>query len=336
MKVKYRHLFAVLIFSFILASVTISQVSSLQTWETWSPNFSSQGVILTEAFEGYLYDPDVVHGGTLTAQASTTYEIVLFEGWNLIGLPCIPEDPSIKVVLADILENVRSVWAFDGEMKTWSSYAPEAPSDLTEMVEDKGYWIYMEKSDILTVRGIYSAEEGIVTEVEGPLPGTKAFIYTTEEYQISVIVPTCLEVSTPDNKSKSEIYVYLKPLVSLSGSFSVDIEFGVKVKFPVFGIYLFTDVDASIFGVFKPDIIQMEWLVYGVPLQYIDLEEGDVGLYSISIPTKSGIVSLESLTVGDWNYIAAYDIYTVMEPIAVSLGLTPDEIIVEPVELVEP
>jgi len=86
-----------------------------------------------------------------SVQGSTASEIVLFEGWNLIGLPCIPEDPSIEVILSDILDNVESVWAFDGETDTWSSYSPGAPSDLTEMVEDKGYWIKMKANVILTI-----------------------------------------------------------------------------------------------------------------------------------------------------------------------------------------
>jgi peptide/nickel transport system substrate-binding protein len=37
----------------------------LEPWRDWRPDFSSQGVVLKEPFEGYLYDPNVVHGGTL-------------------------------------------------------------------------------------------------------------------------------------------------------------------------------------------------------------------------------------------------------------------------------
>ena len=33
---------------------------------SWDPDLTSSGVAITEPFEGYLYDPDVVHGGTLT------------------------------------------------------------------------------------------------------------------------------------------------------------------------------------------------------------------------------------------------------------------------------
>jgi len=85
------------------------------------------------------------------AQQSYTSEIVLFEGWNLIGLPFTPEDPSIEVVLADILDNVESVWAYDGETGYWFSYSPGAPSDLMEMIDRKGYWINIKVNTLLTV-----------------------------------------------------------------------------------------------------------------------------------------------------------------------------------------
>jgi peptide/nickel transport system substrate-binding protein len=36
-----------------------------EPWQTWDPDFSSQGVTIDEPFEGYFYDPTVVHGGSL-------------------------------------------------------------------------------------------------------------------------------------------------------------------------------------------------------------------------------------------------------------------------------
>jgi len=86
-----------------------------------------------------------IGGSTNLDLAITTaiYELQLYEGWNLIGIPCIPEDPSIEVMIYDIIDYVESVWAYDGEMGYWSSYSPYAPSDLTEMVDGKGYWIKM-------------------------------------------------------------------------------------------------------------------------------------------------------------------------------------------------
>ena len=92
-------------------------------------------------------------------QGFDIYVIVLSEGWNLIGLPCMPEDPSIEFVLADILDNVESVWSFDGETDTWSSYSPEAPSDLTEMIDGKGYWLKMKTNVNLNIWGYESELE---------------------------------------------------------------------------------------------------------------------------------------------------------------------------------
>jgi len=88
-----------------------------------------------------------------TGQRARVYEIPLFVGWNLISLPETPADPSIEVVLAGIIDNVISVWAFDGGTKVWSVYSPGAPSALSEMVGNKGYWIRMIEDATLTVHG---------------------------------------------------------------------------------------------------------------------------------------------------------------------------------------
>ena len=97
--------------------------------------------------DGFLADstPFEIGGTTNLDLAITTavYELQLYEGWNLIGIPCIPEDPSIEVMLYDIIDYVESVWTYDGETGYWSSYSPGAPSDLTEMIDGKGYWIKM-------------------------------------------------------------------------------------------------------------------------------------------------------------------------------------------------
>lgn len=108
------------------------------------------------------------------------YHIDLFEGWNLIGLPFAPEDPSIEVILADILGNVNSVWTCDGETKHWSSYSHGAPSDLDEMVEDKGYWMNMKTDDILTVYGSGTGTVVVEVPVEvHPLDGQTIWIGMT-------------------------------------------------------------------------------------------------------------------------------------------------------------
>ncbi len=262
------------------------------------------------------------------------YEVQLYEGWNLIGFHLIPEDPNIEVIFTDIIDDVNVIWTFDGETKVWSTYSPGAPSDLTEMVEDRGYWVLVNADTVLRVYGrgtVYVEDtDGVVTGGEIS-PGINLFIYSTDEYQIAVYMPTYLEVSTPYSKSASEIDVYLKPLVSLSGLFSVDVEAGIKVKMPAFSTFVFLDVDATILGDFKPDIFCWELPVSGLSIA-LALEEGDVGIYALSVPTMAGAVSIEDLPVGEWSYVSSYDIYTVMEPTLMSLDVTPMEITIGPVE----
>lgn len=88
---------------------------------------------------------------TLIDKRSNMSEITLHEGWNLISLPFKPEDSSIDVILADILDNVEIIWGYD--MGEWSFYLPTLPEkgDLTEMVEDRGYWIKMNIDAILMI-----------------------------------------------------------------------------------------------------------------------------------------------------------------------------------------
>lgn len=83
--------------------------------------------------------------------STDAYEIQLYYGWNLIGIPFIPEDPSIEVMLSDIIDYVEVVWSYDAATWTWSSYSPWVPlplCDLTEMTDGKGYWIYV-TADVL-------------------------------------------------------------------------------------------------------------------------------------------------------------------------------------------
>lgn len=124
-----------------------------KTWSSYSPGAPSN---LVEMVDDQGYWIKMTEDATLTLRGEYVYtgELALFEGWNFIGLPLTPEDPSIEVVLADILDNVIFVWAFDGETKTWSVYSPGAPSDLTEIVEGRGYWIKMKADANLTIYGV--------------------------------------------------------------------------------------------------------------------------------------------------------------------------------------
>ncbi len=95
--------------------------------------------------------------------ASDIVEIVILEapkamgigldvGWNLISLPLIPDSPSIEVILSEIIEDVDVVWSYEGG--EWLSYSSGEPSDLTVMVDGKGYWMIMDDAATLTIHGV--------------------------------------------------------------------------------------------------------------------------------------------------------------------------------------
>jgi len=76
------------------------------------------------------------------------YEVELLRGWNLISLPLIPEDPRVVTLLEGMEGIVDKVWTYDAATGEWTyvaynEYNEEWVGDLENMVDGKGYWIYM-------------------------------------------------------------------------------------------------------------------------------------------------------------------------------------------------
>ncbi|MCK5320312.1 Ig-like domain-containing protein [Candidatus Parcubacteria bacterium] len=97
----------------------------------------------------------------------TSYDIPLNAGWNLISLPLIPNSAVIVDVLADenflstTNDNVNIVKYYNStEATPWSSYDPVHGGSLGTMEDGKGYWIFMNIADTLTVNGTETAEGG--------------------------------------------------------------------------------------------------------------------------------------------------------------------------------
>jgi len=95
----------------------------------------------------------------------TGYYVDLEEGWNLFSLPLMPDDSSVEVVLADVMENVEIVWGYKDD--AWSSYLPAVPEfkTLTDMVDGEGYWVKMTAEDTVTVSGVELPGPGILPPV---------------------------------------------------------------------------------------------------------------------------------------------------------------------------
>ena len=173
------------------------------------------------------------------------------------------------------------------------------------------------------------AEDDLQTEVEEVtevLPASKTFTYKTDDFQMNVSVPSNIGFSTSDIKEDNKLDVYFMPFSSLSGLFRVDIEAGIKVRLPLLALLFFVDIDTMILRKDRPDLFRFEWPILGISSQIMSLESGDIGVYSIAIPTKVGEGDLESLSVGEWNHIASYDLYAVVEPKLTAMGLETEDV----------
>jgi len=82
---------------------------------------------------------------------STTFNIQLRQGWNLISLPVRPADTNINSILAGV--NYNSVWRKSGG--NWQSYLNGLGGEFSTIEADRGYWIYANMNDVITVTGTY-------------------------------------------------------------------------------------------------------------------------------------------------------------------------------------
>ncbi|MBW3011787.1 PKD domain-containing protein [Candidatus Woesearchaeota archaeon] len=77
------------------------------------------------------------------------YTIHLYQGWNLISLPVRPVNTDISSVLAGI--DFMTLWRHENGQ--WESYLNGVGGEFTTMEADRGYWIYSNIEQDLTVRG---------------------------------------------------------------------------------------------------------------------------------------------------------------------------------------
>ena len=115
-------------------------------WYSYKPGAPSG---LTEMVEGKGYWMNMSTSTVLSVSGTEIFmdppapppSYPLIEGWNLIGMPYIPEDSSIETVFSGILDYIETIWSY--QAGNWYSYKPGAPSSLTEILDGNGYWIKM-------------------------------------------------------------------------------------------------------------------------------------------------------------------------------------------------
>ena len=96
--------------------------------------------------------------------------IQLQEGWNFIAFPKLPSDTNVAIVLNDISSNVRIVWGYDNNTKTWLKWKPStlcpSPSALCSVEGGKGYWVYMNASGSIDLSS-WTTQSKTVSLTEG-------------------------------------------------------------------------------------------------------------------------------------------------------------------------
>jgi len=98
-----------------------------------------------------------------------TCDIALGKNWNLISSPVVIDDDNddIATVLSGIKDNINVVQYYESA-GNWKSYIPGGGSnDLTTIEDGKGYWIYMDNPDTLTLTGL--ANPAVEKDGEGTL-----------------------------------------------------------------------------------------------------------------------------------------------------------------------
>jgi hypothetical protein len=107
------------------------------------------------------------------------------------------------------------------------------------------------------------------------------------------------------------------------GWFNTSIETGIKLRIlPIYTIYVFMDIDVEILGFKRPDIVNLEWPIFGSPQalsweNYSEgVEAGYTGINAFCIPDKSleNGVKVENLSTEEWSYIGSANIFVVRDP----------------------
>ena len=179
------------------------------------------------------------------------------------------------------------------------------------------YWTPSEVGEYKIVATLvtHNASASKVIEVIGGRAEVEEYVYRTDDYDLKIVVPRYLVLSTPQNRTPNRIDVFLlKKTEALSGYLGVSLEGGVKVIIeipPTTPLWVFLDVDLTVLGIQLPDRFQLKW---PIPLPLLDLEEGYTGVYTSLIPVKPAKIQLETIPVGEWRRIGSYNLYVNIDP----------------------
>ncbi|UCG68473.1 MAG: DUF362 domain-containing protein [Thermoplasmata archaeon] len=93
---------------------------------------------------------------TIAATFIIQYEIELYNGWNLIGIPVTPRNTSVQDIFQENLTKVDYIYGFDNQTKEYSYWFQGLPPQLqtlTQLECGKGYWIHISEDFNETLTG---------------------------------------------------------------------------------------------------------------------------------------------------------------------------------------
>ena len=91
---------------------------------------------------------------------TTSYDINLSAGWNLISLPLIPKSSDINDIINSAnlasgdVGNVNMVYHYNTSSDLWDYWSEQTGGTLQSMNDGNGYWIYTRTADVLTISGL--------------------------------------------------------------------------------------------------------------------------------------------------------------------------------------
>ncbi len=81
--------------------------------------------------------------------------VELYEGWNLVSLPCKVKDNDVEILTKNINSSLNVIFSWSNEDKLWSRYVPQRPpflDDLKELNIEEGYWFGVEEDITWEIR----------------------------------------------------------------------------------------------------------------------------------------------------------------------------------------
>lgn len=161
----------------------------------------------------------------------------------------------------------------------------------------------------------------LTAEIEAiPLYEGITFVTETEEFDLKVVVPNRLTLSTPDDKKAYPVDIYIKKKQDVGSlgfldrfEISVTLEVGVNVRISLLtgvSCHVFFDTDLVVLGDKCPDVICLEWPIPCF-LGLGGLEAGDLGVSAFAAPVTPPQGDLSTLPLGTWSYLGSYNMYVV-------------------------